>query len=84
MAKKPGTKIVRRSAVTGKFVIKAVVDADPNETETENRPGRRKIPASVIGGGAAGLNLEAIVHKVNSRRVTFGARIERERLYGRK
>jgi hypothetical protein len=43
MAKKPAAKkvmTVRRSAVTGKFVTKAKVKADPRETETEKRPKR--------------------------------------------
>ena len=43
MAKKPAEKTVtvRRSAVTGRFVTKAKVEADPRETETEKRPTKR-------------------------------------------
>jgi len=43
MAKKPTEKTVtvRRSAVTGRFVTKAKVKADPRETETEKRQTKR-------------------------------------------
>jgi hypothetical protein len=37
---KGGSKIVRRSAISGQFVNKATVKANPRTTETEHRPSK--------------------------------------------
>jgi hypothetical protein len=44
MAKKPPTKVIYRSAVTGRIVTPQYAKAHPKTTEKEHRPATKKKP----------------------------------------